>query len=335
VIWALVVLLALGLLGIRYVTGMPGRTHRGFLPLQPEARRVRDRLEQHVRVLADEIGERHVWRVDALNRAAGYIEASLSAAGFAVRSQEFVVDTTPVRNIEVELVGHGWPRQVVVVGAHYDSVVDCPGANDNGSGIAALLELARAWVSREPARTLRFVAFVNEEPPFCFTRGMGSWVYARRCRERREHVVGMLSLETIGCYLDHRGSQRYPFPFGLLYPRTGDFIGFVANLSSRRLVRQCVGAFRRSTAFPSQGAAAPGYLPGIFWSDHWSFWREGYRAVMVTDTAPFRYVHYHTSTDTSDRIDYDRMACVVLGLDSVIGALAGSPLPARAPGRGE
>lgn len=324
VIWLVVIIPLLIVTGVVYVTGMPGRSHRGELtPLSDNGKRARDRLTEHVRVLADEIGERNVVRAESLSRAAGYIEESLTSLGLRVDEQAYVVSGTPVRNIEAVVPGGARSREILVVGAHYDSVVGCPGANDNGTGVAALLELARSWATRRPRRTVRFVAFVNEEPPFCFTGAMGSLVYARRCRERREHVVGMLSLETIGCYSDRRGSQRYPFPFGLLYPRTGNFIGFVANLSSRRLVRRCVGAFRRHTAFPSEGTAAPGYLPGIFWSDHWSFWRKGYQAVMVTDTAPFRYPHYHTPADTPDKIDFDRMARVVAGLDAVVRELAG------------
>lgn len=323
-IWVLPALVLLVIAGVRYVTGMPGRSYRGALaPLTHEEQRTRDRLSEHVRVLAEEIGERHVWRRDALERAADYVEASLTSAGLGVRSQEYVVDGTRVRNLETEIAGRDHSPQVVVVGAHYDTVTGSPGANDNGTGVAALLELARRWANRRPQHALRFVAFVNEEPPFCFTRAMGSRVYARRCRERHELVVGMLSLETLGCYSELRSSQRYPFPFGLLYPRSGNFIGFVANLTSRRLVRRCVAAFRRHTAFPSEGTAAPGYLPGIFWSDHWSFWREGYRAVMITDTAPFRYPYYHTPEDTPDKIDFARTARVVIGLDAVVRELAG------------
>ena len=172
------------------------------------------------------------------------------------------------------------------------------------------------------ARTVRLVAFVNEEPPFCHTDLMGSRVYARRCRARDENVVAMLSLETIGFYVDEPGSQKYPFPFSLFYPDTGNFVGFVGNLGSRSLTRRSIRAFRESTDFPSEGLAAPGWIPGIGWSDHWSFWQEGYPGVMITDTAPFRYPHYHTPQDTPDRIDYDRFARVVMGVSGVVEALA-------------
>jgi Zn-dependent M28 family amino/carboxypeptidase len=225
-------------------------------------------------------------------------------------------------NLEVEIQGKTRPEEIVVLGAHYDSAIGCPGANDNGSAVASLLALARSWRGRTPARTLRFVALANEEPPFFQTEQMGSLVYARRCRERNERVVAMLSLETMGYYSTAQGSQKYPFPVGLFYPSRGDFIAFVGNTGNAKLVRQCVAAFRRHAQFPSEGGALPGGLPGIGWSDHWAFWQVGYPALMVTDTAPFRYPHYHTPQDTPDKLDYDRLARVVTGLEKVIGELA-------------
>ncbi len=167
------------------------------------------------------------------------------------------------------------------------------------------------------------MAFANEEPPYFQTPAMGSVVYARRCRERGEQVVAMLSLETIGFYSDQPGSQHYPVPFGLLYPSTGDFVGFVGNTASRALVREAIGVFRASARFPSEGVAAPGALPGVGWSDHWAFWQEGYPAVMITDTAPFRNPDYHTRRDTPERLSYAPMARVVAGLERVVEALAG------------
>lgn len=151
---------------------------------------------------------------------------------------------------------------------------------------------------------------------------MGSVVYAKRCRERNENVVGMLSLETIGCYSDAKGSQKYPAPFNLFFPSRGNFIGFVGNRGSKRFVRDVVKSFRRHTKFPSEGVAAPERITGIGWSDHWAFWQQGYPGLMVTDTAPFRYVHYHEPTDTPDKIDYDRTARVVAGMARVVTELA-------------
>jgi Zn-dependent M28 family amino/carboxypeptidase len=210
----------------------------------------------------------------------------------------------------------------VVIGAHYDTVRGSPGANDNASGVAALLELARLLKEFRPKREIRLVAFVNEEQPFFATEGMGSWRYAKRCASRGESVSAMLSLETIGYYSDQPGSQHYPFPFGLFYPSRGNFIAFVGNLRSGMLVRKVVESFRRNADFPSEAVAAPGWMTGIGWSDHWAFWKEGYPALMVTDTALFRYAEYHTSADTHEVVDVERTARVVHGLAAVIRDLA-------------
>lgn len=326
---AVTVLVAAGL--TRYMVAMPGSSFADPLPpLDGDLVALRDRLRVHVEMLGGEIGERSVWRPDALAAAAEYIEAAWRAAGYRVGRQAFTAAGREVVNLHVEIPGVARPDAVVVVGAHYDSVLGSPGANDNGSGVAALLELAARLRHLAPAVTLRFVAFVNEEPPFFLTWDMGSRRYARRCREAGDRVEAMLSLETIGCYLDLPGSQRYPGPFRLLYPGTGNFVAFVGNLRSRALVRRCVGAFRRATRFPSEGAAPPGYLPGVFWSDHWAFWREGFAAVMVTDTAPFRYRYYHSVDDTPDKLNYDRMTRVVGGLGDVVTELVGAPTPSFA-----
>jgi Zn-dependent M28 family amino/carboxypeptidase len=232
-----------------------------------------------------------------------------------------------VQNLEVELQGTTAPQEIIVLGAHYDSVAGTPGANDNASGVAALLEIARLLAGKSHTRTLRLVAFANEEPPFFLTDEMGSQVYAARSRQRGEQIKAMLALETIGYYTDQPGSQHYPFPYGWFYPDTGNFIGFVGNLSSWRLVRQALGAFRASTAFPSAGVAAPGWVMGVGWSDHGSFWKEGYPAIMITDTAFYRYRHYHAETDTPEKLDYPGLARVTRGLVEVAVALAGKEVP--------
>jgi len=232
-------------------------------------------------------------------------------------AQPFTALGREVRNIEAELPGTGPANGIVVIGAHYDSVQGCPGANDNGSGVAALLEIARALAPVRLARTLRFVAFANEEPPFFQGPEMGSVVYARRSRARGERVVGMLSLETIGYYTSEPGTQQYPAPLGLLYPSTGNFIGMVGDLRSRALLTRVASAFRKATAFPMQSAVAPRSLPGVGWSDHWAFWQEGYPAIMLTDTAPYRYPEYHTVRDRPDELRYPEFAQVVAAVIEV------------------
>ncbi len=323
VLGTLVVLLPVWLYSC--MISMPGKSHRGPLaPLSPGETAIASGLKRDVVELAVTIGERNVRRYDALKKAADYIESGLRVAGTVAR-QTYTASGHACDNLEVEIRGASAPGEIVVVGAHYDSVLGCPGANDNGSGVAALLALARSLGKSSPARTLRFVAFVNEEPPHFQTAEMGSRVYARRCRERNENVTAMLSLETIGCYSDSPGTQNYPAPFGIFYPSEGNFIAFVGNLSSRALVRRCVGTFREKGRFPSEGAAMPSWIPGAGWSDHESFWQEGFPGVMVTDTAPFRFPHYHTAEDTPDKIDFDRCARVVAGVEHVVRDLAAVP----------
>lgn len=308
---------------------MPGNSHQGRPPaLTPEQQAIRDRLRDHVHRLAGTLGDRNVATEYAnLEAARLYIEGVFSNQGYAVQRQEYIPDHSAARgcpcfNIIAEIPGTTRPEEIVVIGAHYDSVMGCPGANDNASGTASLLELARAYAGHPSPRTLRFVAFVNEEPPFFWTRDMGSAVYANQCRMRREKIVAMLSLETLGYYSDAPQSQRYPSPvFAWLFPTTGNFISFVGSTSARKLVQQTVGSFRRHAAFPSQGAALPGAISGVEWSDNWGFSHQGYPALMVTDTAPFRYSYYHTPHDTPDKLDYDRFAYVTSLLEKVIGDL--------------
>ena len=316
-VWAS--LLLLGILGGSFMMRMPGHSYTAPLPpLAPEEAEIQQRLETHVRALAGRIGERNMFRPAALEAAARYLEQAFRDLGYGVEAQELASHAGVARNLESALRGGPLSGEIVIVGAHYDSVIGSPGANDNATGTAAVLELARLLRRDVPLRTVRFVLFVNEEPPWFLTDAMGSRRYAARARARGERIVAMLSLETLGYYSDADGSQHYPFPFGLFYPGTGNFIGFVGNFPSRDLVRRCVASFRRSASFPSEGLAAPGWITGIGWSDHSSFWEHGYPAVMVTDTALFRYGPYHTSEDTPDKVRFDRMARVVAGLARVV-----------------
>jgi hypothetical protein len=319
----LVVVAGVGLWSWWNMIRMPLRSFRGPLPpLNPVETALRDGLRRDVATLAGKIGDRNVYHPSGFRAAADFIETNFVQAGYTVKRQTFEAMRTPCVNLEAERAGASRPAEIIVLGAHYDTVQGCPGANDNGSAVASLLALARQWSGRSPGRTLRFVAFANEEPPFFGTESMGSLVYARRCRERREQIVAMFSLETMGYFDTTPGSQKYPFPVGLFYPSRGDFIGFVSHTRNAALVRQCVASFRRQADFPSEGAALPAALPGIGWSDHWAFWQAGYPALMITDTAPFRYPHYHSTLDTPDKLDYDRLARVIAGVGKVIEELA-------------
>ncbi len=311
------------LAGIWFMTGMPGSSWSGPLPpLTDKEQLIHDNLKRHVAELAGRIGERNVWRPEAMAAADVYIRKTLEEAGYVVNVQSFTSRGLTVSNLEAVLPGHGVVDEIIVVGAHYDSVADSPGADDNASGVAAMLELARMLAGTTLSRTVRFVAFANEEAPFFYSDEMGSNLYAARAQAKGERIEAMLALETLGYYTDQPGSQRYPAPFSYFYPDTGNFIGFVGNFSSRGLVRQAIGAFRASTPFPSEGVAAPGNIEGVHWSDHWSFWEAGYPAIMVTDTAPFRYPHYHDATDTPEQLDYSGLARVTGGLAEVVRVLA-------------
>jgi len=281
-------------------------------------------LRRHVAKLADDIGERNVWRPDALRAAADYIRATWRALGYAVEAQGYEAEGLWCENLEIEIPGRSPQGAIVLAGAHYDTVAGSPGANDNASGVAGILEIARLLRGIKPAATLRLVAFVNEEPPFFYFGNMGSGVYAKAARARGDDIRVMLSLEMLGCYSDQPGSQRYPPFLRWFYPDRGDFIGFVSNLRSRGALKRLARAFAANSDFPYQTLASPSLVPGVGWSDQLSFWRQGYAAVMVTDTAFYRYPHYHQAADTPEKLEYVRMAQVVAGLAGALAALAES-----------
>jgi hypothetical protein len=285
-------------------------------------------LRRDVTVLASEIGERNLrdeTRKRALVAAREYIVSELAAAGHAVQRQSYTVRDVAVENIEVELPGTDRRAESIVVGAHYDTAEGTPGANDNSSGVAALLEIARVAARRpRESRTVRLVAFCTEEPPYTRTPVMGSWVYARACRRRCDAVVGMLSLETIGYYAHSRVAEHAPFPLNYVSPWRPDFLAVFGNLSSRHIVAEVVRSFEQQAQVRCKGVVLPGVLPGVRSSDQWSFWKEGYRGVMLTDTAFLRYRHYHRPTDTPDKLDFERLAQVTAGAMDATHRLATS-----------
>jgi hypothetical protein len=299
---------------------MPGKNISETASLAPDEVTLREELRADVQKLAGEIGERNMWRYPQLNAATDFIEASFSRAGLHPRRESYDLRGQACHNIEVEIPGAR--PEILLIGAHYDSVFGSPGANDNGSGVAATLALARRFAGRKTQHTLRFVAFVNEEPPYFLSGEMGSLVYAGRCKARGDKIFAMISLETIGYFSDAPNSQAYPSrALGAFYPKVGNFIGFVSNVHSRTLLRRAIALFRQHAKIPSEGAALPWFVPGVSWSDQWSFWKHGYPGIMVTDTAPFRYPYYHSADDTPDKLDYDRFALVVSGMEKVIEGL--------------
>ena len=318
---------------------MPGESYHGeLLPLNTRQISMKKELKNHVYHLSEIIGERNLMNYSGLEQTADYINAQFKSYEYNTDIQEYTVPQGALRkhwntsgyakqiykNIIAELKGTDKSDEIIVVGAHYDSVpvAGCKAANDNASGVAAILCLAKYFSKTRQSRTIRFVAFTNEEPPFFWTKYMGSYVFAKECKSKGENITAMLTPETIGCYSDKKGSQGYPFPLSLFYPSEGNFIAFIANSKSKELTRQCVKTFRANAQFPSMGACLPMIVPRIGSSDHWSFWQMGYPALMITDTAPYRYKHYHKTSDSLENMDLDKMTRVVDGLKKVIADIA-------------
>lgn len=334
VLW-IIALLALGfVMGVAWTTWMPGTSIKGPLAALTDAEReLSGQLKADVRALSVEIGERNVFRADSMARTVAWIEDRLREAGYEPERHTYELgDGAPpavagrqAQNLVAEVPGTGKPEEALVIGAHYDSVIGSPGANDNASGVAALLALAAWFRERPQPRTIRFVVFANEEPPFFMSGDMGSQAYAAHRRQRGERITAMMSMDGIAYFSDEPGSQRYPAPgLDFIYPSRGNFIAFVTRSRDAPVLREAIGDFRRHASVPSEGAALPGWLPGVSWSDHWAFWQHDYPAFLVTDTLPFRDPDYHTLDDTADRLDYQRLARVVLGLRAVIKELAGT-----------
>lgn len=278
-------------------------------------------LRHDVERLASDIGPRNIYHYPALEQAADFIRLSFTTSGFEPRRQQYSARGKSFENIEAELRGTSAASEIFVVGAHYDSRRHSPGADDNASGVAALLALSRRFAGRPFARTVRFVAFTNEERPFLRTKMMGSRVYAEECRDRNEHIVGMVSLESLGYRSARPGSQRLSL-FGLVAPRAGDFVAFVANRESRELMEHSARSFAEARMVAAERYVLPTNFPGAWSSDHWSFWKSGYPAFMVTDTAPLLNPHYHKVSDTPETLDYEWLSGIEQGMARVIESVA-------------
>lgn len=314
------------ILTIAMVSGC-SRIEQFRLDGQPAAQVVEDeqlwqaRLHGHIEVLSSDIGRRHLGEYANLLRAADYMEKTLAEMGYEVRSQRWMENGKEVRNLEATVAGRESPSEIVLIGAHYDSAQESPAANDNGTGVAALLELARYFKDKPQERTVRFALFANEEPPFFGGPRMGSWHYARKARERGDDIHIMISLETIGYYRDEPGTQHYPVPLRGV-PDRADFVAFLTRWEDATLVQDTAKTFSESTRFPTASAAMPGWVSGVWFSDHWCFWKFRYPAIMVTDTAFQRYPYYHTPNDTIDKIDFPRYTRVARGMVPVVEKLA-------------
>ncbi len=275
------------------------------------------RLEAHVVMLAKSIGRRNIENPEGYKKAEAYLVGELKKLGYQVERQVYPVGEHKSVNLWAEKAGS--EDGIVVLGAHYDSADSgTPGADDNASGCATVLELARLFRDHKEGPTLRFVFFANEEPPYFHDETMGSLVYAKKCKKDGDKILAMLSLECVGFFSDEPNSQKLPTPLKNRYPTTANFIAFVGDLSSKALMEKSLSDFRAAKTMPAEGIAAPAIIDGINWSDHWSFWQCGYPALMVTDTAIYRNPNYHMTSDTPSSLDYEKMAAVVEGVRHVV-----------------
>ncbi|MBS2037232.1 M28 family peptidase [bacterium] len=295
---------------------MPGASFAGKLPpLTAAQAELAERLRSHVRHLSESIGPRNFKFYEGLKRSADWLFENLRSFGYDVERLPFEADGQVFENL------HTCNDQgpFTVIGAHYDSVYECPGANDNGSAVASLLELARLLRGRQD---LRFVLFTNEEPPFYKTELMGSRVYVQKLLEERQSVKNMICLETMGYYTEAPDSQKSPWADWL--PSVGNFVAVCGDVRSTRIVREIVGRWQGRVDFPCLGVAPTPeieqelLMAGMDMSDHDSFWRASIPAVMVTDTVFYRYAHYHTAEDTWEKLTYEPLARVVGGLAQVL-----------------
>jgi len=282
---------------------------------QAEKRRLKQNLTSHVKFLSGEIGERNLYNYENLEKAYQYIKAALDASGLAVTIQNYRCQGKLVRNIIAEISGSVHKEKIIVVGAHYDTVLGSPGADDNASGIAALLELARLFEDIKSKHTIRFAAFTLEEPPVFGSPEMGSRRYAAKLRENDENVIGMICLEMIGYYSHKKGGQQYPL--SLIkhgYPNVGNFIAVVGDFMSEHLVKQIKDGLETYCKVPSYALATYRSVPGVELSDHSSFWAYNYPAIMLTDTAFYRNPYYHEKNDVYDTLNYRMFSELVEGL---------------------
>lgn len=274
-------------------------------------------LYKHVDELAVKIGPRSLYQYGKLKEAEDYIKNTLKEFGLEYTLQTYDFGGKSFNNVIVTLPGEKEPGKVVVIGAHYDTVPTTPGADDNASAAAVLLEICRNLKDYRPAKTLKLIFFVNEEPPAFNTKHMGSYVYAKRAKQEKEDIVGMICLEMVGYYSDIKGGQTFPLPLmNLIYPDTPNFIAIVGNFKSRKLVKHMARSIKKASTIPVETLSTFEFVPGVNLSDHASFWKMGYPAVMVTDTSFYRNPNYHTPDDTINTLDFEKMAKLLKGLIS-------------------
>ncbi len=312
---------ALSLVVLLFLSAAPDHNY-GAQSARDMKRDIQNHLKSTVGFLAGKTGSRGYMQLDNLQSAADFIKAELAGYGYDVSVQRYTAKGNSYENISVIKRGEKTPEKIIVVGAHYDTVLGTPGADDNASGVAGLLELARLFSDTSPAKTLNLVAFTLEEPPFFRSGLMGSHMYAEQLKNENSDVEGMICLEMIGYFSDEPDSQTFPLPFfSLIYPDRGNFITLVSNIQSKGFLNRIKGGFKKGTDLPVESLSSFSIIPGVDFSDHRSFWKFGFDAIMVTDTAFYRNPHYHGPGDIPSTLDYERMADVVIGLNAALKEL--------------
>jgi Zn-dependent M28 family amino/carboxypeptidase len=314
--------LAYSLLKVRFAPSVSVK--RGDTTLIGHSRK----LHRHVKQLTVEIGSRSIYEAAKLEAAKKYIVYCLKAFGYVPTLQTYTYNKKQYSNVIASIKGAKLPDESVVIGAHYDTVYGTPGADDNASAVAVLLEIARALKDFSPDRTLKLIFFVVEEPPIFKSEQMGSYIYAREAKARNENITSMICLEMLGYYTNEKDGQTYPFPImSRVYPSTPNFIAIVGNLNSTSLVGKVRNSLGVGSRIPVETLSALSLVPGVDFSDHQSFWKMGYAAVMITDTAYYRNPNYHSDTDTIDTLDFDKMSDLLKGLIQAAKDLTDSSPP--------
>lgn len=292
--------------------------------MSKQQQKIAVQIQNDIEYLAKTIGERNMHTPGTMDRTVDFLQKRFKEAGYFAENQNYIVQQgvytgKTAKNLIAEIPATGNQTEIIVIGAHYDTVKGSPGANDNASGVAVLLAAAEKLGKYSSQNTIRFVAFANEEPPFFQTSDMGSYAYAEKSSQKNEKITAMIALDGLGYYDRSSGSQSYPLPgLGFIYSDRADFIALVTRFSDLSLLRNISAGFEESGVVATESAALPGFLPGVNWSDHWSFWKFGYPGVLITDTLLFRDPHYHTPRDTPERLNYSNMARITTALVSTI-----------------
>ncbi|MFD3002233.1 M28 family peptidase [Pontibacter toksunensis] len=278
-------------------------------------------LKRHLKAITSTPEARNYRNLSALNQVADYIKTEFSALQGQVTEQVYKVDGNDYRNIILSTGPKTAP--VLVIGAHYDVYGDQQGADDNASGVAGLLELARLLQQHKLPFRVDFVAYTLEEPPYFRTENMGSYIHAQSLKKAQTDVLGMVSLEMIGYFSDAENSQRYPLaPMKLKYGTRANFISVVQRFGNGDFGDRFLRNFKRKAALPVKSLKAPASVPGVDFSDHLNYWHFGYNALMITDTSFYRNNNYHKKTDTLATLDIARMAQVIAGVYQTVLALS-------------